>query len=166
MRIVILLTVAATVVGGSAAFAQTTGTPNSGAGVQGLPGNKSGSAAKSERAVNPAGLARIKAKFLDCPETNPGRHQKSRRSSNDAERARAMRKISTLAAVLLVGTVLTAYAQKSPGASEYSPGDRIKDQPSTLNRTKGPGASSYAPGHEQKAPGTTLEATEENSKEE
>jgi hypothetical protein len=77
-----------------------------------------------------------------------------------------MRKISTLAAVLLVGTVLTAYAQKSPGASEYSPGDRIKDQPSTLNRTKGPGASSYAPGHEQKAPGTTLEATEENSKEE
>ena len=42
-----------TVVTGPAALAQTTGTPNSGAGVQGLPGNKSGSAAKPEQ--NPSG---------------------------------------------------------------------------------------------------------------
>jgi hypothetical protein len=43
----------ATVIGGPAALAQTTGTPNSGAGVQGLPGNKSGPAAKPEQ--NPSG---------------------------------------------------------------------------------------------------------------
>jgi hypothetical protein len=43
----------ATLVGGSAALAQTTGTPNSGAGVQGLQGNKSGPAAKPEQ--NPSG---------------------------------------------------------------------------------------------------------------
>jgi hypothetical protein len=42
-----------TVAGGPAVLAQTTGTPNSGAGVQGLPGNKSGPAAKPEQ--NPTG---------------------------------------------------------------------------------------------------------------
>ena len=42
MRIMILLISAATVIGAPAALAQTTGTPNSGAGVQGMPGNKSG----------------------------------------------------------------------------------------------------------------------------
>jgi hypothetical protein len=67
-----------------------------------------------------------------------------------------MRKISTLVAVLLVGSAVAAYAQKSPGASEYSPGDRMKDQ-SSSSGTKEPGASSYAPGHEQKAPGGASE---------
>jgi hypothetical protein len=42
-----------TIIGGPGALAQTTGTPNSGAGVQGLPGNKSGPAAKPEQ--NPSG---------------------------------------------------------------------------------------------------------------
>ena len=44
MRTTISLIVAATVIGAPAAIAQTTGTPNSGAGVQGMPGNKSGPA--------------------------------------------------------------------------------------------------------------------------
>lgn len=68
-----------------------------------------------------------------------------------------MKKIGTLAAVLLVGTVVAAYAQKSPGASEYSPGDRMKDQPSTQSRENSPGASQYAPGHEQRTPGGASE---------
>jgi hypothetical protein len=68
-----------------------------------------------------------------------------------------MKKISALAAVLLVSTAVAAYAQKSPGASENSPGDRMKDQPSTQSGTKGSGASSYAPGHEQKTPGGASE---------
>jgi len=40
-----------TIVTGPAALAQTMGTPNSGAGVQGWPGNKSGPAAKRSRAA-------------------------------------------------------------------------------------------------------------------
>ena len=68
-----------------------------------------------------------------------------------------MKRIGTLAAVLLVGTVVAAYAQKSPGASEYSPGDRMKDQPSTQSRENSPGASQYAPGHEQRTPGGASE---------
>jgi len=68
-----------------------------------------------------------------------------------------MKKISALAAVLLVSTAVAAYAQKTPGASEYSPGDRMKDQSSTMSGTKGPGASSHAPGHEQKTPGGASE---------
>jgi hypothetical protein len=55
------------------------GTPNSGAGVQGMPGNKSGPAAKPQQ--NPSGqssgLIRIQVKFLDCLETNPGLHHKN-----------------------------------------------------------------------------------------
>ena len=46
MRAMILLIAAAIVIGAPAALAQTTGAPNSGVGVQGLPGNKSGPAAK------------------------------------------------------------------------------------------------------------------------
>jgi len=42
-----------------------------------------------------------------------------------------MKKVGAFAAVLLVGSVVTAYAQKSPAASEMAPGDRMKDQPST-----------------------------------
>jgi hypothetical protein len=49
MRIMTLLIVATTMIGAPAAFAQTTGTPNSGAGVQGMPGNKSGPAAKPQQ---------------------------------------------------------------------------------------------------------------------
>jgi hypothetical protein len=45
MRTTISLIIAATLIGGPAAFAQTTGAaPNSGAGVKGMPGNKSGPA--------------------------------------------------------------------------------------------------------------------------
>jgi hypothetical protein len=47
MRTTISLIVAAILVGAPAAIAQTTGTPNSGAGVQGMPGNKSGPAGKN-----------------------------------------------------------------------------------------------------------------------
>jgi len=46
MRTMISVIIVATIFGGPAAFAQTTTAPNSGAGVQGLPGNKSGQAAK------------------------------------------------------------------------------------------------------------------------
>jgi hypothetical protein len=42
MRTITSLIIALTLIGASAAIAQTTGTPNSGAGVQGMPGNKSG----------------------------------------------------------------------------------------------------------------------------
>jgi hypothetical protein len=47
MRTTISLIVAATLVGVPAAIAQTTGTPNSSAGVQGMQGNKSGPATKN-----------------------------------------------------------------------------------------------------------------------
>jgi hypothetical protein len=53
MRIMTLLIVATTMIGAPAALAQTTGTPNSGVGVQGMPGNKSGPAAKPQQ--NPGG---------------------------------------------------------------------------------------------------------------
>jgi hypothetical protein len=46
MRTMISLIVVATIVGGPAALAQTTTAPNSGAGVPGMPGNKSGPAVK------------------------------------------------------------------------------------------------------------------------
>src|SRR5215472_15767622 len=101
------------------------------------------------RAVKPAALIRTQTKSPDCLETNPGLNHKNRRSSKDATEL-PMKKISALAAVLLVSSAVAAYAQKTPGASEYSPGDRMKDQSSTMSGTKGPGASSHAPGHEQK----------------
>jgi hypothetical protein len=54
------------VLGGPAALAQTTATPNSGAGVPGKPGNKSGPAVKQRQ--NPSeqstGLAPIRVRFL------------------------------------------------------------------------------------------------------
>lgn len=71
-----------------------------------------------------------------------------------------MKKVVTaLAAALLVSSLVAAYAQKSPGASEYSPGDRLNDQSQsrTLNNKPGPGASQYAPGREQKTPGGASE---------
>jgi hypothetical protein len=58
-----------TVIGGPGALAQTKGT--SGAGVQGLPGNNCKAGTKT-RAVNPAALARIKAKCQDYPENKSG----------------------------------------------------------------------------------------------
>lgn len=67
-----------------------------------------------------------------------------------------MKKLGTLAAVFLVGTVVAAYAQKSPGASESTPGDTMKDQPSMSGKS-GPGASQFAPGREQKTPGGASE---------
>ena len=67
-----------------------------------------------------------------------------------------MKKISALVAVLLVSTAVAAYAQKSPGASEMSPGDRMKDN-SSMSGTKSPGASSFAPGRNQKSPGGASE---------
>ena len=55
MRTTILLIVAATLIGAPAAIAQTTGTPNSGAGVQGMPGNKSGLAANGKNSTEQSG---------------------------------------------------------------------------------------------------------------
>ncbi|HTE76400.1 MAG TPA: hypothetical protein VK653_06615 [Xanthobacteraceae bacterium] len=68
-----------------------------------------------------------------------------------------MKKISTLAVVLLFGMAVAAYAQKSPGASEFTPGDTMKDKSSTTSGKTGPGASQYTPGHEQKTPGGASE---------
>jgi hypothetical protein len=55
MRTTILLIVATTLIGAPAAIAQTTGTPNSAAGVQGMPGNKSGPAANSKNSTEQSG---------------------------------------------------------------------------------------------------------------
>lgn len=52
MRTMISLIVAASLFGGSAAIAQSAETPNSGAGVPGMPGNKSGPAITGQ---NPSG---------------------------------------------------------------------------------------------------------------
>ena len=68
-----------------------------------------------------------------------------------------MKKIAALAAVLLVNTAVAAYAQKSPGASEYSPGDKMHDQSGTMSNKTGPGASQYAPGQRQTKPGGASE---------
>jgi hypothetical protein len=68
-----------------------------------------------------------------------------------------MKKISALAAALLVGTLVAAYAQKSPGASENSPGDVMKDRLSTPPHQSSPGASASTPGHMQKTPGGASE---------
>jgi hypothetical protein len=70
-----------------------------------------------------------------------------------------MKRIAALAAVLLIGTAVSAFAQRSPGASEYSPGDKMHDQSSssTLKGKSGPGASENAPGLNQKSPGGASE---------
>src|SRR5438552_8363689 len=54
-------------------------------------------------------------------------------------RRQDMKRIATLAAVLLIGTAASAYAQRSPGASENTPADSMKDNSSTLSGTKSPG---------------------------
>jgi hypothetical protein len=64
-----------------------------------------------------------------------------------------MKKIIPLAAAILLSTGVAAYAQSksafssSPGASEATPADSMKDRSSTKS---GPGASQFTPGHEQK----------------
>ena len=62
-----------------------------------------------------------------------------------------MTRIAFTAAALLLGASVAASAAEKgmsgPGASEYSPGDRMHDQ-----GTKGQGASKYAPGHIRKRP--------------
>jgi hypothetical protein len=64
MRTTISLIVAATLIGVPAAVAQTTGTPNSGAGVQGMPGNKSVPATNGKvRPNNRVEPDRIRARF-------------------------------------------------------------------------------------------------------
>ena len=55
MRTTISLIVAAILIGVPAAIAQTTGTPNSGAGVQGMPGNKSGPATNGKSSTEQSG---------------------------------------------------------------------------------------------------------------
>ncbi len=68
-----------------------------------------------------------------------------------------MKKTSILAAALLVSTAAVVYAQKSPGASEYTPGDTMKDRSTTMSRQTSPGASASTPGHLQKSPGGASE---------
>ena len=69
-----------------------------------------------------------------------------------------MTRIAFTAAALLLGASVAASAgekgMSEPGASEYSPGDRMHDQ-----GTKGQGASKYAPGHMQKTPGGASEVS-------
>jgi hypothetical protein len=61
-----------------------------------------------------------------------------------------MKKAVLIAAALVIGAS-PAFAQKSKGASELSPGDQMRD--SRTQTTKG--ASEYAPGTRMKEPGTT-----------
>jgi hypothetical protein len=61
-----------TVVGGPAALAQTTGTPNSGAGVQGMPGNKSGPAAKKNQNEQSTGVSHDQSKVPGLPGNKSG----------------------------------------------------------------------------------------------
>ena len=61
-----------TVVGGPAALAQTTGTPNSGAGVQGLPGNKSGPAVKKNQNEQSTGVSQDQSKVPGLPGNKSG----------------------------------------------------------------------------------------------
>jgi uncharacterized protein involved in exopolysaccharide biosynthesis len=78
MRIMILLIAAATVIGGPAALAQTTETPNSGAGVQGMPGNKSGPAVKPQTPAGEqsSGVSQDQSKVPGLPGNKSGPAQK------------------------------------------------------------------------------------------
>ena len=64
-----------------------------------------------------------------------------------------MIKAALVAAAILSVTAASAYSAewgiRGPGASEYSPGDTMKD--------KGGTASQYSPGHQQKSPGGASE---------
>jgi hypothetical protein len=68
-----------TLVGGPAAFAQTTGTPNSGAGMQGLPGNKSGPAVKpgQNQDEQSTGVSQDQSKVPGLPGNKSGPPQRS-----------------------------------------------------------------------------------------
>jgi hypothetical protein len=72
MRIMTLLIVATTVIGVPAALAQTTGTPNSGAGVQGAPGNKSGPAVKKNQNGQSTGVSQDQSKVPGLPGNKSG----------------------------------------------------------------------------------------------
>jgi hypothetical protein len=61
-----------TVIGGPAALAQTTGTPNSGAGVQGMPGNKSGPAVKKNQNEQSTGVTQDQSKVPGLPGNKSG----------------------------------------------------------------------------------------------
>jgi hypothetical protein len=78
MRIMIWLIAAATVIGAPAALAQTTGTPNSGAGVHGMPGNKSGPAVKSQTPASEqsSGVSQDQSKVPGLPGNKSGPAQK------------------------------------------------------------------------------------------
>ena len=73
MRTMISLIVAATLIGAPAAIAQTTETPNSGAGVQGMPGNKSGPAVNEQNSGNQSnGVTRDTSKIPGLPGNKSG----------------------------------------------------------------------------------------------
>jgi len=73
MRTMISLIVAATLIGAPAAIAQTTGTPNSGAGVQGMPGNKSGPAVNGQNSGNQSsGVKQDTSKIPGLPGNKSG----------------------------------------------------------------------------------------------
>jgi hypothetical protein len=71
MRTTISLIVAAILIGVPAAIAQTTGTSNSGAGVQGMPGNKSGPAGKNSTEQS-GGTAQDQSKVPGMPGNKSG----------------------------------------------------------------------------------------------
>jgi hypothetical protein len=73
MRTTILLIVAATLIGAPAAIAQTTGTPNSGAGVHGMPGNKSGPAVNGKNSNEQSnGVGQDQSKVPGMPGNKSG----------------------------------------------------------------------------------------------
>jgi hypothetical protein len=61
-----------------------------------------------------------------------------------------MKKAILVAAALVIGAS-PAFAQKSKGASDQSPGDQMQDSRSSTTK----GASEYAPGDRMKDTGTT-----------
>ncbi len=75
-----------------------------------------------------------------------------------------MKKILPLAAAVLLSMGVAAYAQSksgfssSPGASESTPGDMMKDRSTTSSTKSGPGASQFTPGHEQTSPARRFRA--------
>jgi hypothetical protein len=69
---------AALVLAGPAALAQTTGSPNSGAGVQGMPGNKSGPAVKPQTPAGgqSSGVSQDQSKVPGLPGNKSGPAEK------------------------------------------------------------------------------------------
>jgi hypothetical protein len=88
MRTTISLIIAVTLIGAPAAIAQTTGTPNSGAGVQGMPGNKSGPATKNSgdqsSGTTQSSGTQDTSKIPGMPGKNRGRQQKNPQGTSKA----------------------------------------------------------------------------------